>query len=222
MAMAVAEAGANVIIHFNNSSEDAIELSNQIRKLGQMAWLVQADISKNAELETLCKEAFSLAPVTALINNASIFEPATLLETSFVSWQEHHQVNLTAPFLLSQAFARKIGNNTSGSIVNMLDWRALRPGKDHFAYTITKAALSAMTESLALSLAPRITVNAIALGAILPPENEIVDPELLEKVPMKRWADLNDLHLLLIYLLQRPKSLTGQVINLDGGRHLVK
>lgn len=222
MALAVARSGANVIIHFNNSSKDAEKLAIQIQEAGRQVWLLQADISKEKDLTRLCHETFALTSVTALINNASIFHHGSFLETSRTSWQDHIQINLTAPFQLSQAFAREIGELSKGMIINLVDWRALRPGYDHFAYTISKAALVAMTQSLALSLAPNISVNAIALGAILPPENEKVNPKLLEKVPLKRWAELSELHSLLIYLLKRPLSLTGQVIHLDGGRQLVK
>lgn len=222
MALAVARSGANVIVHFNISSSDAESLAIEIQDIGRQVWLLQADISTEKGLSGLCENAFALTQVNSLINNASIFHPGSFLETSLPSWQNHLQVNLTAPFLLSQAFARNLGNDSVGSIINLVDWRALRPGKDHFAYTISKAGLVAMTQSLALSLAPNISVNAMALGAILPPENENVDPKLMEKVPLKRWAELIELHSLLIYLLKRPLSLTGQVIHLDGGRHLLK
>ena len=222
MALTVAGSGANVLIHFNNSLKDAESLANEIQDTGQQAWLLQADISKEHGLKRLCEDAFAITPVNALINNASIFHPGSFLETSETTWQNHLQINLTTPFHLSQMFARKIGNESKGTIINLLDWRALRPGNDHFAYTISKAALAAMTQSLALSLAPKISVNAIALGAILPPENEPIDSTILEKVPLKRWAELSELNSLLLYLLKRPLSLTGQVIHLDGGRHLVK
>ena len=222
MALAVARSGANVIVHFNISSSDAESLAIEIQDIGRQVWLLQADISTEKGLSGLCENAFALTPVNSLINNASIFHPGSFLETSLPSWQNHLHINLTSPFLLSHAFARNLGNDSVGSIINLVDWRALRPGKDHFAYTISKAALVAMTQSLALSLAPNISVNAMALGAILPPENEKVDPKLLEKVPLKRWAELIELHSLLIYLLKRPLSLTGQVIHLDGGRHLLK
>lgn len=222
MALTVAGSGANVLIHFNNSLKDAESLANEIQDTGQQAWLLQADISKEHDLKRLCEDAFAITSVNALINNASIFHPGSFLETSETTWQNHLQINLTTPFHLSQMFARKIGNESKGTIINLLDWRALRPGNDHFAYTISKAALASMTQSLALSLAPKISVNAIALGAILPPENEPIDSTILEKVPLKRWAELSELNSLLLYLLKRPLSLTGQVIHLDGGRHLVK
>ena len=103
----------------------------------------------------------------------------------------------------------------------MLDWRALRPGKDHFPYTISKSALAAMTSSMALSLAPGIIVNGIALGAILPPGDEGFSSALIKNVPMQRWAKLEELEELIVWLLSAPAYITGEIIHLDGGRHLV-
>jgi NAD(P)-dependent dehydrogenase (short-subunit alcohol dehydrogenase family) len=221
MSLAVAGAGANVVIHYNHSKQEAEELAAQIQQLGQTAYLVCSDLSTVKGVVDLCEQAFSIASVTALVNNASIFSPEPFIDTTLLSWQDHLQVNLTTPYLISQYFARNYQSDSMGKIINMLDWRALRPGKDHFAYTVTKSALAAMTQSMALSLAPRIAVNAIALGALLPPENEVPNPSILDKVPMKRWAKLNELDSLLIYLLSGPVSLTGQIIHLDGGRNLI-
>ena len=131
------------------------------------------------------------------------------------------RVNLTAPFLLTQSFARHYSGDDAGRVINLVDWRALRPGKDHFPYTISKAGLVALTKSSALNLAPRIIVNAISLGAILPPENEPENPAILKQVPMKRWADMNELLLTIKFFLDGPEYITGEVIHLDGGRHLV-
>jgi pteridine reductase len=103
----------------------------------------------------------------------------------------------------------------------MLDWRALRPGVDHFPYTISKAGLAALTQATARKLAPNICVNAIALGAILPPEGEKENPDLLKSVPMQRWASLDEFIQTVIFLLDGPEYITGEVIHLDGGRHLV-
>ena len=169
----------------------------------------------------MASTAFSLAPLTALINNAAIFKPLTLKETSLEDWNQHLQINLTAPFLLSQAFNTQYMGEIIGRIINILDWRALRPGKDHFPYTISKSALAAMTQSLALSLAPRITVNGVALGAILPPEGEEVSDQLIKNVPMRRWSTLTELGELPTFLLSAPSYITGEIIHLDGGRHLV-
>lgn len=221
MALTISKVGCNVIVHYNNSKEQAEALVKAVQQIGSKAWLVGADISTEKGLLQLSEDAFSITPVTAIINNASIFTNETFSETTLSTWQENLQVNLTAPFVLSQSYARHLQPELTGRIINMLDWRSLRPGKDHFAYTVSKAALASMTKSMALSLAPKIVVNAIALGAILPPENENSDPTILEKVPLKRWAKLEELGSLLLYLLIAPPSLTGQIIHLDGGRQLI-
>ena len=130
-------------------------------------------------------------------------------------------VNLTTPFLLSQAFARSLSPGEHGRIVNLLDWRALRPGPDYLPYTISKSALAALTHSLAIALAPLITVNALALGAILPPSNGATTKVNLEQIPAHRWANLDEVGQALIFLLDGPAYITGEIIHVDGGRHLV-
>ncbi len=108
-----------------------------------------------------------------------------------------------------------------GRIVNLLDWRALRPGADHFAYTVSKAALAGLTKSLAAALAPAITVNGLALGAVLPPKDGGDTSRILENVPAKRWGSLEDVSRALIFLLAEAPYTTGEIIYVDGGRHLI-
>ena len=134
------------------------------------------------------------------------------------AWDRHFAVDLRAPFLLSQAFARERAG-APGAIVNLLDWRALRPAADHFPYTIAKAGLAAMTRSLALALAPTIRVNGLALGAILPPADG--GTAGLDSVPSGRWARLEEVGQALLFLLGGSDYVTGNILHLDGGRHLV-
>jgi len=103
----------------------------------------------------------------------------------------------------------------------ILDWRALRPGPDHLPYTISKAGLASLTKSLAVSLAPGITVNGIALGAILPPSDGGAVEDLISSLPIPRWAEMEELEETLIFLLSGPAYITGEIIHLDGGRHLI-
>ena len=103
----------------------------------------------------------------------------------------------------------------------MLDWRALRPGTDHFPYTISKSGLAAMTKSLAISLAPNITVNGLALGAILPPSDGGNTDQTTAGLPMPRWAELQELEESMLFLLTCPDYITGEILHLDGGRHLI-
>jgi len=129
-------------------------------------------------------------------------------------------INLTAPFLLSQAFGKNLSNKIDGRIVNILDWRALQPGADHLPYTISKAGLAALTKSLAVALAPNITVNGIAFGAVLPPSDGGSIENILSLVPLPRWAEITEVEETLLFLLTGPKYITGEIIHLDGGRHL--
>ncbi|MFN2120013.1 MAG: SDR family oxidoreductase, partial [Anaerolineales bacterium] len=103
---------------------------------------------------------------------------------------------------------------------NILDWRALRPDDEHFAYSISKAALGAMTQALAVALAPSVTVNGLALGAILPPEVGAPDHQILKRVPAGRWGNLVEVESALLFLLAGPAYVTGEIIHVDGGRHL--
>jgi len=220
MALAAASAGADIILHHAHSPIEAQETAQEIKAIGRQVWVLEADLLDCAQIQSLVSSAFDLAPVTALINNAAIFKQVNMSNTTLLDWNEHMQINLTAPFLLSQVFAIRYKGENPGRIINILDWRALRPGKDHFPYTISKSGLAALTKSLALSLAPRITVNGIALGAILPPGDEDFSPELIKNVPMQRWSSLEELADLTTYLLHAPSYITGEIVHLDGGRHL--
>jgi pteridine reductase len=159
--------------------------------------------------------------VDILVNSAAIFEPGRWYDTTDANWDRHFAVNLRAPFFLSQAFARQVATPRRGHIVSIADWRAVRPGTDHIAYTLTKAALITMTQSLALALAPNIQVNAIAPGLILPPPDE--DAAYLERraarIPADRAGSPAEVAQALIFLL-RSEFVTGDVIFVTGGEHL--
>jgi pteridine reductase len=221
LSLAAARAGASVIVHYSHSSDEATQLLEQIKILGAEAQAFKADF---ADLEVTTKAFQKLLDANpnlfALVNNASVFEPLKFMDTTLENWQVHLDVNLTMPFLLSQAFARSLGAKP-GRIINILDWRALRPGKDHFPYTISKAALASMTQMLANILAPNIQVNGLALGAILPPSDGNTSDAIIKNVPAGRWANMGELIETFLFLLSGPDYLTGEIIHLDGGRHLV-
>jgi pteridine reductase len=219
LALACARARADVVIHHAHSDSDAESLRAEINGLDRQAWVFKADLSDSSQAESLIPLISHITPIHFLINNAAIFEPLTLDSASLDDWNRHLALNLTAPFLLSQAFARQA--EEGARIVNILDWRALRPAADHFPYTVSKSALAAMTKSMAVALAPRITVNGLALGAILPPSDGNVSPEITKDIPMKRWAVEGEIEQVLIFLLTCPAYITGEIIHVDGGRHLV-
>ncbi|SRR6266508_79994 len=218
-ALACASAGANVVIHHGHSDDEAEAVRIEILGLGRKAWVFKADLSDSFQAERLIPLVNESTPLHGLVNSAAIFESLSLETTSLDDWHKHLQINLTAPFLLSQAFAKQASDGAR--IVNVVDWRALRPGADHFPYTVSKAALASMTKSLAVALAPKISVNGLALGAILPPSDGKANPDIIKNVPLKRWANENEVEEALLFLLTCPAYITGEIIHLDGGRHLV-
>lgn len=200
-------------------SKEALTVQKEIASFGRRAWILPADLSNMDEVFRLISQANALSPLYALVNSAAIFEKLSLQDTTLEDWERHLSINLTAPFLLSQLFAKQTSH---GRIVNILDWRALRPSADHFPYTISKAGLAAMTKSLAVALAPNITVNGLALGAILPPaDNPSASEKMIEHIPAKRWSEANEVEDALLFLLTGPAYITGEIIHVDGGRHLV-
>ena len=219
-ALAAAGAGANVIVHHGHSPKEAEKTARDIEATGSHAWILQADLENPDQASDLIDRAWKISPLFALVNSAAIFEPLSFHQTSFADWQRNLAINLTAPFLLSQSFSRLLAQGSEGRIINILDWRALRPGSDHFPYTISKAALADLTRSLAVSLAPNIIVNGLALGAVLPPRGG-GSPDILNTIPAKRWATMEELHQAFLFLLEGPAYISGEIIHLDGGRHLV-
>lgn len=220
-ALAAARQHAHVIIHHAHSPDLAEKTAQEVRSVGGKAAIIQADFDQPVQAKEKFSDLLSEPDqVFALVNNAAIFKPVKFHDSTLENWEEHLRVNLTMPFLLSQMFAQSI-KNTTGKIINILDWRALRPGIDHFPYTISKTALVGLTKSLAYSLAPSIQVNGIALGAILPPADGNESSDIISKVPARRWSTMKELTDTLLFLLTGPEYITGEIIHLDGGRHLV-
>lgn len=218
-ALACAQAGADVVIHHGHSDEEAESVRAEITGLGRRAWVFKADLSDSSQTRELIAQINESTSLHGLVNSAAIFKPLSLETTSMKDWEKHMAINLTAPFLLSRAFAKQAPDGAR--IVNILDWRALRPGADHFPYTISKSALAALTKSLAVALAPNIMVNGLALGAILPPADRSVNPEITKFIPAKRWSKESEVEDALLFLLTGPAYITGEIIHVDGGRHLV-
>ena len=221
IAITLAKAGADILLHYNSSSKEAEITASEIIKTGRHAVLLKADLSSPANAAPLMMEARMHGPVYGIVQNAAIFEPLRLPDVTPENWQRHMDVNLASPFFISQAFFAGLSPDETGRIVMMLDWRALRPGVDHLPYTISKAALASLTKTLAQSMAPQVTVNGVALGAILPPADDPSVDKIIQPVPMKRWADLEELSQTILFLMDGPAYITGEIIHLDGGRHLV-
>jgi len=221
ISLLIARMGGEVVIHHNNSTAEAKSLQAEIMEIGQKAFIFQADFSESKSTEIFIDQVFSHHDIDAVINNASIFSDLNWATTKIEDWRIHQSVNLETPFLIIQAFAKSLREEKRGRIINMLDWRALKPGPDHLPYTISKAGLAALTKALAVSLAPKISINGIALGAILPPKDSPALSAIVDDLPIPRWATIPELEETVTFLLAGPDYITGEIIHLDGGRHLV-
>ncbi|QDV50929.1 SDR family oxidoreductase [Gimesia fumaroli] len=220
MALALAEAGCDLCIHYLTSEQEANQTCADIKQLGRRAIAVSADLSAplQAASEIIDATVAEFGKVDILINSASVFENKSLRTSTEHDWDSHFDINLKAPYFLCQRFAAAIQPGQSGQIVNIVDWRALRAGVGHLPYRITKAGLVTLTECLSLELAPEVQVNAIAPGAILPPPGQ--DASYLEsraeKVPLKRAGNPQEICDALLYLL-RSDFVTGEVLTVSGG-----
>ena len=195
---------------------------NRIKSAGGTAVAVGADLrDPRAAAATIFEAAAELGEVTTLINSAAVFQDRALPWVDLYHCNVHLSVNLLAPIFLAQQFIRQLGEGQRGHIINILDWRAQRPGADHFVYTATKAALSSVTKSLALQLAPLIQVNGIAPGAILPPEDRRSwhEQRAISSIPLRRTGSPQELVNSINFLLDA-NFITGEIINVSGGEEL--
>jgi NAD(P)-dependent dehydrogenase (short-subunit alcohol dehydrogenase family) len=194
-----------------------------IRDMGQRAVIVQGDLSLAETPERLISQAsFELSGLTGLVNNASIFEPDEVGAITINSWAQHQDTNLRAPVMLAQAFAKQLPGDAYGNIINIIDQRVWKLNPKFFSYTASKSALWTVTRTLAQALAPRVRVNAIGPGPALP--NIRMDEEDFAKQSrltlLGRGTSPAEISAAVKFILSQP-ALTGQMIVLDGGQHLV-
>lgn len=214
--------GYAVAIHCQNSTAEAETLAARIRAQGGRAAVVVADLSREAEVETLlARAAVAVGPVGILVNNASVFERDDALDATRASWDRHMETNLRAPFVLSQQLARGLPAAAEGLIVNLLDERVWSLTPHFTSYTLSKAALWTMTQTLALALAPRIRVCGIGPGPTLPSPRQSAEQfaRQVAGVPLQRAPGLDEFAAALRFVIAA-RGFTGQMLALDGGQHL--
>jgi NAD(P)-dependent dehydrogenase (short-subunit alcohol dehydrogenase family) len=214
--------GWAVAIHYHRSHDEASELLEKIALNGGKAACVQADLGDLGSIAGIVRDAAkALGPVTLLVNNASIFEKDTVGALDRDLWQRQMTVNLAAPIFLAEAFARQVPTGVDGNVINLLDQRIWRPTPTYFSYQLTKSALHTATETLALALGPNIRVNGIAPGPALPSVHQTPEryAKQLEALPLQHGPDLAEFGRTVRYIVEN-RSITGQVIALDGGQHL--
>ena len=223
MALAFAEAGFAVALHCRPGDGKARETLDTIRTLGVTAVLLEAELSREAEVATLVERAAAATgPLGVLVNNASTFERDEWDNADRASWDRHIEPNLRAPFRLMQEYARRLPEGAEGMVLNMLDQRVWSPTPHFVSYSLSKAGLWALTQSMALALAPlRIRVNAIGPGPALPSlrQSEAQFEAQCASVPPGRGTSPGEVVRAALSLLCLP-SVTGQMLALDGGQHM--
>ena len=225
MAITLHHAGHNIVVHYRSSAGAATELVNQLNaERERSAIALQGELLDTASIPALVeKAANAFGSLDVLINNASTFYPTPieLLQDEF--WNDLVGSNLKAPAFMVKACVPYI-RERNGSIINIVDIHARKPMANHPIYCSAKAGLEMLTMSLARDLAPDIRVNGVSPGAILWPENDngMADPqEILNKIPMGRMGQPDDVAKLVRFLIDEGDYITGQIIAVDGGRSVV-
>jgi len=222
IALMLADAGFDLALQCNTSRYEAERTAMEIRARGRRAVVLQADLSQEAEVCGLLPAAVEvLGPLGVLVNNASLFERDEWHDADRSSWDAHMEPNLRAPFVLIQAFAHALPYEAQGLVVNMLDERVWSLTPHFVSYTVSKAALWTLTQTMALALAPRIRVNAIGPGPTVPSprQSDAQFAAQCASVPLRHGSSPQEIGRAVQAMLELP-SLTGQMLALDGGQHL--
>jgi NAD(P)-dependent dehydrogenase (short-subunit alcohol dehydrogenase family) len=222
ISLALAKDGWQVAVHFNNSLDEANEVVDEITSSGNVALAVKADLTDEVAVASLVANVSKqLSPVTAVINNASIFEEDSVVSATKGSWDRHLAINLRAPFLLTQSLAKNLIKNEKGNIINIVDQRVENLTPYFTSYTLSKSALWMLTKTTAAALAPNIRVNAIGPGPTLPStrQSQVQFDRQVALTPLKVQVDVEEICNAVRFILATP-SMTGQLLSLDSGQHL--
>ncbi len=223
IALELARCGFDVAVHCRQAGDaGAEETAAEIRALGRRAVVLAAELGDEDETASLLPAATqALGPVGVLVNNASLFDLDLWDTVSRDSWDAHLNANLRAPFVLCQTMAKALPEDCRGLIVNMLDQRVWNLTPSFMSYTLSKAGLWTLTQTLALALAPRIRVNAVGPGPALPSPRQSVDQfaDQCRAMPLEHGTSPAEVARTVRFILEAP-SMTGQMIALDGGQHL--
>ncbi len=220
---ALAREGAHVFIHYNRSAVPAATLRDEIIEAGGVATIGSGDLSDPSEAESLIgRAADSLGPVSVLVNSASGFPSDTIEDITVDGWRATMDLTLGSPLFLTQAFAGQVAEDGCGAIVNVTDVKTMRPYSKHLSYMLAKGGVDTLTRAAAVALAPRIRVNAVALGVILPPpgEGEEYVHALAAELPLARVGGPDVVADTVVFLATND-FITGEIVHVDGGAALV-
>jgi pteridine reductase len=221
IALGLAEAGYDLVVHYNSSAGPARDALERVEALGRRAVTVQADLGSGEGARKLASAAeAAFGRVDLLVNSAATFERADLMQVDEESWDQVMDVNLKAPFLTVQATADML-RSCRGNVVNLVDLSAFQPWTRYPHHSVSKAGLMHLTKILARVMAPHVRVNAIAPGAVLPPDDfpEEERAREVERTPVGHLGTPEDIVRTVLFLAGSP-FMTGEVVVVDGGRGL--
>jgi pteridine reductase len=223
IALALAERGATLAIHYRNSRSGAEETAGRIIEQGGRAQIFNAELESVAQMETMVARTIeAFGHIDILVNSASVFYRKPLEELTERDWDLNLAINLKAPFFLSKFAGSAMRQQGAGKIINIGDWAAIRPYNHYLPYTVSKAGLIGLTRALAKALAPEVQVNCVALGPVMPPEE--YSPEEIERLRMatltKTLGSPGDVARAVLFLCEGTDFATGSTLLLDGGRLL--
>jgi len=227
IALALARAGCDVVIHYRNSRDEALALAEEIQSLGRQSWALYADFAEEDAAESLLRSAWDTAGwLDVLVNNAALYSRIPAAEADALDFTLPWRVNALAPMLLSKAFVECIASSTilpedyRGQIINVLDRRIATTDPGALPYWLSKKTLEAYTLGAAREFAPRIAVNAIAPGPALPPESPDMAGERAGFAPLPTRCSPEDIGTAALYLASS-RCITGQILFVDSGQHLI-
>jgi glucose 1-dehydrogenase len=221
IALGMAAGGADVFIHYGRSKEAAEETAAAAERLGVRVAIGSVDLADPEHAGEVIRLAeAALGPVSLLVNSASRFPVDTIEDVEPADWQRTLDVTLSSPVFITQAFADRLPGDLGGAVVNVTDVRTATPYRKHFSYGVAKGGIDAFTRAAALALAPTIRVNAVALGVILPPVDDGYEERLARSLPLARPGGTEPVVDSVLFLM-RNDYITGEIVRVDGGGHLV-
>ncbi|CAL7963466.1 SDR family oxidoreductase [Alphaproteobacteria bacterium] len=217
----LARQGWDIILHYNTSKDEAIELAHQIRQLGRDITLLQADFAQKDELGSVLEALSNVEDIHLLVNNAAVFINDNFENTKYDGLVAHLQINVVAPIILAQHLLGSAKNTLNVNIINILDYTVFQIQRNFFSYNLSKRILYDYTKLTSLQAAPHARINGISLGQVMQnPKQKKEDYKLaISSTPLQCGGTTRELCNTIQFILQTP-SLTGQVFTLDGGAHL--
>jgi pteridine reductase len=220
IALALADGGAELVLHVHTSSRLGKAVAQEIRQRGGRATVLQADLSCAAETQQLCEQALRIrGRVDILVNNAAVFYPTPIETLTTAAWHNLLRTNLTSAFSLGLFFGQAMRQHGAGKIIQLGDWSGLRPSPDYLAYCVSKGGVHALSVAFAKAFAPEVQVNTVAPGPVYPPSAYDTSAlrRLEQETPLGRLGSPQDVARAVCFLIEQGDFITGASYVVDGG-----